>query len=671
MGVEVLPSSRERSATANLAEFVRRSRYDLAAFGTGLDFSSAVWELGPRGKVSSGHKNDRLYFTTREGGHLKGLDGRTPLAQPFADFIKAAVRAREEVKSKSANDHAVFIRAGRYLHDCLEHQGFDPTQLLGTHLRAAAQACGLREAPSSRYRIGLMLCEIADFLNRYGIVKARLDFKNPFSRDDTGTRFGEEFDRRRENLLPSEAALDALAQIANLVVEPADVLRMRCVELLVCGGWRINEVLTVPADCEVTEPAFENGRPLVDKDGKQIERYGIRCRAEKGFGWTQKWIPTAMVDVVKRAIRDIQQITQGARDLALWVEGNPGRAWLPPKFAEAEVLMASDIAEICGLAQASGSVWAKARGIPVAGTVRNHQYYRREDLEEVLVNSQPTVAADHPMKMSEYLFVMHLNFCHSDRATNHCVVDFLTDGRIDDFIQGRVSDRGTVRSVLSRFGFTEANGDPIYLTSHMFRHWLNTLMQRGGMGEHEIARWSGRKDVGQNAAYDHRSAVELAERMREMMIEGKVAGFIATVHDRLPPVDRAKFREATFATGHTTDLGLCVNDYSTAPCHSLDACGACCDLLVEKGNVAQRARAALLLEEHEWFLEGAEAEAQEETYGASNFVNHNRTVVEGLTRIMAVFDDPTIPDGTMVQVNAGGASQYLGEMLDPEGEDVD
>jgi hypothetical protein len=92
-----------------------------------------------------------------------------------------------------------------------------------------------------------------------------------------------------------------------------------------------------------------------------------------------------------------------------------------------------------------------------------------------------------------------LNFCHDQRGTNPSVVCVLADQKVQDFPCGRSSKRGATQSIFARYGFTEADGSPIKLTSHMFRHWLNTLAQQGGMGEHEIARWFGRKHSGHNA----------------------------------------------------------------------------------------------------------------------------------------------------------------------------
>jgi hypothetical protein len=469
----------------------------------------------------------------------------------------------------------------------------------------AVDACRAREAETTQYRVGLFLAEIADVLNRYAIGHVRLDFKNPFPRIvHDHTRIGAEFEKRRSEKLPAPEELQALSEIANLVTEPADVLRMRGVELLVCGGWRINELLGLPADCEVEEEAYEDGQPVLDDSGKPVIRYGIRYWPEKGADPRIKWMPTTMIDVAKRAVRDVRELTEPARELA--------------RRYEAEF----------------GSALTKSAAIAAA-----------------------------PLKSSEHLFLIFRNLLHSRKATKLDAVEHVTDGQISDFLQGRDSGKGRILSVFEKFGYKMPDGTKIEMTSNQFRHWLNTMQQRGGMGQHEIAKWFGRKDVGQNAVYDHVSAMELAAHAREMMATGKIKGALAEIHDRLPPVERPTFRESVLNTFHPTDIGGCANDWSVAPCPIHGACAKCNELLVEKGNEDQRANAEKLLEENEWLHQRVVAEVGDGTYGASNHLEHIELVVGGLKKAIAIHDDPTIPDGTLVQLNGSLPEIYSNRPL--------
>jgi hypothetical protein len=509
-----------------------------------------------------------------------------------------------------------------------------------------------------------MLVEVVTVLNRYKIGRSRIDFRNPFNRvtyDDT--RIGKEHEKRRAKKLLAPEVLDALAQISNLVVEPADVVRMRALELLLSGGWRINELLTLQVDCEVTEDALENGNPLLDTDGQPVVRYGIRYRPEKGAHPHVKWIPTEMVEVVKRAISDIRKHTQTARAVAKFMEENPGQAYLPEQFRSCGYLTTSDVAVAMNLSSKAGGQWLKTRGISLEFQ-SGCPVVSRETLEEALLEMAPSRSHKGFCNYSDYLFLIHHNFCSQSKGTNPCAVEMMTDGRIDDFIQGRESDRGRVISVFEKFGFVLANGDPIRITSHQFRHWLNNLAQKGGMDQGEIARWFGRKDISQNAAYDHISGMELAERVRAHLEMGEMRGSIAEMHRRLPPVKREEFRESVLATVHTTDIGMCINDWSLAPCPNHGSCADCGDHLVEKGNAVEIARTETLLDENRWTLERVMIECEEETYGASNHLAHTRSVIAGLEKILDIHNDPEIPDGTLVHVDPERPSRYAGQPLD-------
>src|SRR5690606_13313561 len=152
------------------------------------------------------------------------------------------------------------------------------------HFDEAANYARRDLSPDSAYGTGKALAAISKTLAQYNICRVRFEWTNSIRRPHTQDRVTDEAVARREAKLPSQAALDALPQISNLVVnDDADTLRMRTVELLVCGGWRINDLMGLPADCEVEE---------TQEDGSL--RYGIIYKGEKGFGSSIKWMHTVM-----------------------------------------------------------------------------------------------------------------------------------------------------------------------------------------------------------------------------------------------------------------------------------------------------------------------------------------------------------------------------------------
>ena len=207
------------------------------------------------------------------------------------------------------------------------------------------------------------------------------------------------------------------------------------------------------------------------------------------------------------------------------------------------------------------------------------------------------------------------------------------------------------------------DGSPIRMNSHMFRHWLNTLAQAGGLDQALVARWSGRDDIGQNADYDHLSGIELAHRFRSMMGEGRVIGPLANLHTAKQPADRARFRETVLATAHVTEIGMCDLDWITSTCPEFHACQTCEFCLVVKGDTAARMRTAELRDETAWLLDRTIEEVDDGTIGASNHAASQRRTIEALDRILAIHDDPDIPHGTLVQPNATSPNHFGGPPL--------
>jgi hypothetical protein len=451
--------------------------------------------------------------------------------------------------------------------------------------------------------------------------------------------------------MPSEGALEALTRVSQLVTAPEDVLRIRVVELLMCASWRINDVMRLPVDCEVHEPVTRNGRAVLDADGNPAMRYGIGYRGSKGFVADVKWITTPMVDIAKRAIADIRRITEEPRRAALWMERNPGRAWLHPGYRlqpQDRILSRDEFGQAIGLVPVRNiALFIERYGIPLSdcSTARIWRY-RLGDVEEAMLRNHKAIQGDFVMKRSEYLLLAFRNTFAGARAVLSPIVDVVHYGAISDFLRSKSGKQ----SIFERLDLRDEKGEPYWLGTHQLRHFMNTIAAEGGLGEIERARWSGRADVRSNEAYDHESGYRLAEKARKILEQGRMRGPIAITAERLPPVERSAFAAVHLATVHTTEIGMCLHDWGTAPCPHHGACADCRDCAIVKGDAVHRGRTELLLEEEETTLSRALAEVEDETYGASNYVEHHRRMAAGYRRMLAIHDDPEIEDGTLVQI---------------------
>lgn len=666
---ERLVTRPERNAVERMEAFVAHASHECAAFGADLDWDRADWDVTehcprPAGKAA---KKAVLYFTTHENGSAKTVEGRVPMAEPFASFIKALIRRRQEQRAVGDGPLSRIINASRDLHDRLADRGHDPIRLTHADFAAAAVAANARSSRTTAYRLGTALQLIADTMDRHGLTASRISWRNPLERQTNAlSRTSKQADDARESKLPSPEVLDEVARLSHIVTDPSDVVCMAVIKLLHCAPWRIGEVLALHADCEVEEQNVDADGPVFDQYGKPVMRYGLRYWKEKSRDADVKWIPTVMVDVARQAVADIRQHSESARTLARWLEDHPGRAWLPgPDLGPSQTFTISDVADMFGMGRryARGRQWLLARGVDATG---RDVLTTRADLEAVLLGQMLQLPEDRrDMKLSEHLLLVHLNFHHEAKATNPCMLALTTDQHVSDFLSGRSSTRGRTLSVFEKFDSPlAAEGTPMTMNSHQFRHWLNTLAHAGGLDQALVGRWSGRDDIRQNAEYDHLTGTELADKFRELMGEGKVQGALADVHARKEPLDRAHFRETVAATAHVTDIGVCDLDWISSTCPEFQACETCEFCFVEKGDQQSRERTQRRLEDNRWLLERVEVEIEEETIGASNHAHSLRQSIEGCERILAIHDDPEIPNGTLVQPTATSPDHFAGPGLE-------
>lgn len=651
----ILPSRIERDCRTNMSALVEHAR-KLQVFGPDVDFDAPIWDITSTRKLRPTSAQVRkLYFMTRGKGRASE-DGREVMARPFGDLIRSIVVLREF--ARPFGSHTKVVDASKALYEVLRDQNYDPAELTSEHFARAARLLEERMSRTSSYSQAGALVEIAKFLNDRALTKAIISFRNPISReDDIGSRIDDKARSRRAEKMASEEVIDAIIAMASMVTLDTDILRARIVELLFCAPWRINEVLNLSVDCIRTEKATSNGEPILDDSGQQVENFGIAYGGSKGYPDSVKWIPTAMVDVAKKAIADITRITQPARDVAKWMAQHPGRAFLPPpwRLADPETeVWSRDLPNLLGVSNFNAGrltlhTWRvepkERRKLPGQPGIPQC-VYRLGDIEQKLLELQPKLPADAPRPLEEYLLLLPLHFFHPVRNSFESIVTIFSDRHMRTFLTGS----GYVKSVFERLDLRDEQGKPYNLRSHAVRHYLNTLAQEGGVSQLDIARWSGRKNLHQNSVYDHMSGMALAETTREVLKTGAVMGSVAETFKRLPPVERDEFLKARFATAHTTDLGMCFQDWTLAPCHKHGGCADCGEHLIIKGDSKHIARTQQMLQEQKAMLAEAEKEVSEETYGASNYVDHNRKIVAGLEKALAVHNDPDIPDGTLVQV---------------------
>lgn len=636
----------ELDAAANLRSFVEMARDHLTVFGAGLPFGQDTWDVTDAvATKAKGAKRERITFST-----AATVDDKSPapMREPFRSFAKAYVRYMHGLRpTKSIHGRLAALRA---LEAALAEHGEapDPVRVDSGVLNRAAQMLVDRFSDAAAYRAGQQLEMLAGFMAENCLLVAPTSsWHNPIKRPAAGVRVGKEADERRAAKLPSQAALEALPKAFLLATEPADVITASVAAIMLSAPERVSEVLMLPDACEVREP----------RKGRE-DAYGLRWWPAKGADPGVKWVVPAMVSVVQEALQKIRAVTAEARRIARWYDENPGRIYLAADVTHLrgrEWLALTDVAEILGLAnRTAANTWCKGQGVSTGKLEGEGKrvFARFADVEaavlDMLPRGFPVLDAATGLRYSEALFVVRRNELGAQRGTYRCMIELVGIGQINTGLGSR-AEHGH-ESVFTRLGFTEPDGSPIAVTSHQFRHYLNTLAQAGGLGQLDIAKWSGRKDVRQNEAYDHVTAGQMLEKIRAAVgDDSQMFGPLAELPQRVM-IRRDEFARLVIPTAHTTDLGYCVHDYTSSPCQLHADCINCADLVCVKGDAEKTAVLRLQLDEASSLLEKAQAAQSEGYAGGDRWAEHHSATVERLSQLVGIMDNPAVPDGSVIQL---------------------
>jgi len=633
----------ELDAQDNLESFIDFARDKLTAFGADLPFDDVVWDVTGDCAAKGKCNRERITFSTLASARDKRP---VPLSNSFRPFAQACIRQMQALRPVLNISRR--LAALRTLEAALNENGenISPVKIDANILNRAAQYAKITFGDFRAYQVGVNLELIADFMKSHGLTVIPFKWRNPIPRPKQGVRIGQEFDKNREKFMPSDSALEALPYIFRNSIEPRDVVVSATAAILCSAPDRISEVLSLPNECE-TSGFVENGGA-----------YGLRFWPSKGAEPMVKWILPSMVDVVKEALVKIRDLTEPARLVSRWYENNPNKLYLPQSLEELRfhnLISLADLREILwgeyGSVQSAGD-WCRQNGVRVS-RLDGASLVSFSDVEKavlgMLPSSFPVMNEAIGISYSDALMVVLKNTLSPSRPTYLCVVESVVIQHINDGLGSRASHGR--KSVFDSFGFTEPDGSPIKVTSHQFRHYLNTLAQAGGLSQLDIAKWSGRKDIRQNEAYDHVSAAEMLQIIRESVGDvSKALGPLANIPKQYL-IRRDEFARLMIPTAHTTDIGYCVHDYTMSPCLVHMDCINCQEHVCIKGDFSKTSRLMQQFDEAKSLLAKAESAAKDGYYGSDRWLEHHRLTAERLRQLCEIMDDPKVPIGSIIQLN--------------------
>lgn len=436
------------------------------------------------------------------------LNSKEPLDDCFIDFAKAYMlhvhsfnKAKSKIITLSMLKIVEFVLLKSHMKADIIHCDnfvFNECARLATEKYSKSRAVG----------VGKELEKLSIFLNENRMTNSSyLFWVNPLRYKTTQTWSGYDLSLEGHEKLPDIKSVIAIAEIFSKddkKLSLRDIFTASVLTLLMCAPGRISEILSLPADCEITE-----------KDSKGIQRYGLRFFSAKGYEGDIKWIPTAMIPVAKKAISRLRKLSHQARSLAKKFEGN-----------HSDVLV--------------------------------------NRLKENIPEDFPWYDAEKNIKYSNALCLLNEGQLCKNKAVrldklfrpNNSF--FISDIIDSEYIKGELN-------IFKRHGYLNKDESPYLLRTHQLRHLLNTFAQINGMDEFSIARWSGRKFISQNVSYDHRTHLQMSKLIREEKSSEVINNHRIK---QIPVVDLNEFDSLSSGAILITQYGCCKHAYAFEPCRS-------------------------------------------------------------------------------------------------------
>ncbi|MER9338146.1 hypothetical protein NKJ06_29985 [Mesorhizobium sp. M0293] len=653
---------------SRLEDFIRLARYELNALIPSEDWDLPTWNaVGSFITKGQNRENRRLhYYRAGSRANRDGTVDGTVLDRSYIDFAKAYCRYKHATSPVQFENQIKRLNALQFIDAAFRSLGLVPQisdcnpTVLNTAVTLAKEGVGA----ARHYQFALYIEQVHRFCREHRFYNAPFQWRHGVRKPkDRTEELGDIAKEWREDRLPSPEAYSALAHVFRNAETFIDKL-MSAVSAICCSiPIRAHEVLQLRENCEVREPAMLK---RIDSDGVEYveegEAYGIRVWPGKGNPPQMKWVPTVMVSVAQEAVRRLRDLCRPAREIAAWYEAYPGQLWLPAELSHLrgeEWITKRDFGQMLGLSlRTSANQYLRAHQDigwrTVTARAGNIDEICLADLERhiltLLPNNFPNYNGDESQLYSKTLIVLPYNAAHLDRATFNCMIEDCTVQMFQSWLAG--SDGKA--SVFERWGFTERDGSPIEITTHSFRHWLNTVAQLRGMSDLDIAKWSGR-DPSQNKAYNHVTPEETLSQIRELLEENGGVGplFEAASPERIKnPVSRKDFLNAQIGSAHITDSGICIHDYSLLPCQVLGDCLGCSESVFVKGDAKHQAKIEGRLELALVQLEQSKAAEADGIYGADRWTKDHLRKIEIMRRMLDIHQDDTIPDGTIINLEA-------------------
>ncbi|MGY4878872.1 hypothetical protein ACLUEY_13420 [Vreelandella aquamarina] len=625
----------------------------------------------------------------------KEFDPKTDLLDAsIVDFAKAYVLYQQSLRKTAA---ALEVVAVRYLEAALMHTNghADVTVTVSRDFDRAAQLCQERDTPARAYRVGSALEKLATFLSDKKLTERHTSWSNTIPRpnDARGHRKNKEAAAKK---MPFPTALDAIAEIwANNPESHRDIFVTSNCVILLSQPSRVGELNLIPHDCLPSRLQSD----LMPGEGGEESPLFIKWYGQKGFGHISKPIPSVLAPFCVEAVKRIRSITEEPRRLAKFLEENPNDFPVHdrcPKVSQDTILTPQQVLDALCLsvrrtARTSLKTWLKsilkfcngkegyseARAIisealnglydGKAGPGKEDHYTMTLRKLNVLIRSRylpkhfPYVDEKETIKFQDALNCYFVGQLGSQEEKGHghlkpYMIRSISSSTLNDSLTTNSGEHGSKRyetmNIFRQWGYI---GDEYRLTTHQFRHFLNTIAARGSVGQTELARWSGRLNVSQNRVYNHRGDEELTGELKSIGLGEQKSSLVAVVSSNEPVmVSDVAGMVGEDRVAHRTLIGVCIHDFAMEPCQKDRDCLACKEHICIKGEDERLRRIKKLRDGLKESLAEAQRGADEGYFGADKWVVDRMDRLKRSNELIAILEDPEIKDGAVISCTDNG-----------------
>lgn len=708
--VLVFSPKHELDFQRNYADFITFTKNDLTLFAEhvfeGLKGTQKGWDCDKWSWETARGKKLTIVF-----GNSKNHSEYTPFKQPFADFAKAYVRYQQSLNHKDSTSWAYSLV---WLYNALEEDAtqndrvaVDVMSLNNTVVnRVEEQIKKSGLSAGSKRNIGLSLEKVLKFVREKRFKLNLQEWSNPFPRQsDSSIKLDEDSRKQEVDKCPSDYQM---LQVAD-AFHKAETLRQKyfaslCVMLM----------------CQPSRNVEINGLTMNSLQKSDKGRWYLMWNPAKGGDPVKKWVPKLLEDVVKQAFDRLIDISAPARTAAKFAHENPdlflvhNQCITPTDFSQEKPLTYNQFAKAMGFKtgkdfngydinwghvssikwlnslisglnegldwksdlakwqalHSSNEVVTQMTNKPTGIDIRFPSY---KDLRSVIDNKYKT--KDFPnygdAKIWDCITLVRDNEFHKSFEVKPFSWVTVGHGMLSDAIG---SERGNgkykMESIFDELGVMDEDGNALRLTSHQFRHWLNTKLKLAGEEDWLIAKWSGRADIEQNKAYDGRTQEQksrLTKRIGHVtngsgvMTVAQATQILTPYTSESPPSPMVMFDLGLpislkalgvdkEGVAQFTGLGFCVHNYAESPCVKNGDCAVCSEHVCLKGMPHTLEELITLERLHQEQLVHARASAEDSVFGADRWITSLGFRLSKIKTIIAMLENNKYPDGTIIRI---------------------